>query len=128
MIGGVTIVTDLENITVGDMMLRNGKRVVHTDVKAMAAQWIVTAFNFLKGEWFLNLNEGTPWLTVLNQKGNEDQVRVLVTQVVLRCPYVTAMVGPVLLTDMGDRYSRVEFTAALNDGTRITLAPFIVGE
>jgi hypothetical protein len=127
MIGGVTIVTDLENITVGDMMLRNGKRVVHTDVKAKAAQWIVTAFNFLKGEWFLNLNEGTPWLTVLNQKGNEDQVRVLVTQVVLRCPYVTKL-ERLELIDQGDRYTRIEFTAALNDGTRITLAPFIVGE
>lgn len=127
MIGAVAITTDLENLFVGDMMLRNGKRVVYTSVQAKAAQWVVTAFNFLKGEWFLDLDEGTPWLSVLNEIGNGEAVRVLVTQVVTRCPYV-ARLESVTVTDMGDRYSRIEFTAALNDGTRLTLAPYVIGE
>jgi hypothetical protein len=123
---GVALTTNLENLIVGDMLLENADFVLLDNTREETRQRIVVRLNFFRGEWFLNLLEGTPWFDVLGAKGAEDDLRVLVSQVVSSTEGVAA-VESITVTEGARRTYAVDFTVRVIDGSVLTFNSFVIG-
>lgn len=119
--------TDAENLVVGDLKLTNADYVVLNNTREETRQRIMTRLNFFKGEWFLNLNAGSPWFSVLGEKGAEDDLRVLVSQVVLDTEGIAALESITIERVPGTRDYNVPFTVKVIDGSVLTFSSFVVG-
>jgi hypothetical protein len=123
---GVVCETNSENLTVGDLKLTNADYVVLSNTREETRQRIVVQLNFFRAEWFLNLDSGTPWFSVLGEKGAEDDLRVLVSQVVLGTEGVAALES-ITVTETSPRAYAVNFTVKVIGGTVLTFSSFVVG-
>jgi hypothetical protein len=124
---GVTIKASVTNPTPGDLQLGDdGDEVVLTELQLEVAQRLWVAFNFFLGEWFLNLDEGTPWFQRILGKGVSDRDRV-----------IRAVLGQVILTTEGvhaitrfsysvdrNRMMSFKFTCSLEDGSTFKSTEF----
>lgn len=124
---GVTIAATALNPDPGDFQLSaSGDEVVLTELRLEVAQRLWVAFNFFLGEWFLNLDEGTPWFQRILGKGVQDRDRV-----------IRAVLGQVILTTEGvhaitkfsyevDRQRKMSFrfTCSLEDGSTFKSTDF----
>jgi hypothetical protein len=120
---------DAENPDVGDLLLLNGQ-VIFTSVLAdEVAQRLLVRFNFWRGEWFLNLLAGTPYIEAILGKGIPDRVvRSVFTAVVVGCAGVAALDSMTIAREHPRRLV-VEFTARLEDGSTFRsteYGPFVV--
>jgi hypothetical protein len=122
----VALTTNAENLQVGDLMLENADFKVLTNIREEVRQRIIVCLSFFRGEYFLNLNEGTPWFTTLGEKGAEEDLRVLVTQVVSQVDGV-ASVESCVVTPGERRQYAVDFSARTIDGDVVTFNSFVVG-
>ena len=70
----------------GDLDLSTNDLQIVTGSAAIL-QELTIRYRFFLGEWFLNEEEGTPWIRdVLKKNPNEAQVRAMVSQVALDTP------------------------------------------
>lgn len=120
---------DDENLDVGDLRLVNGQLVFTDTLADEVAQRLLVMLNFFRGEWFLNLDAGTPYLEAVIGKGIPARViRGVFTRVVTLCKGVAA-VDKLEFTTTPERRLELEFVARLEDGSvfRSTqYGPFVV--
>lgn len=125
---GCTTFVTVVNPDLGDLMLDEagtGAFVVHTLLAREVAQRIHVRLKFFKGEWFLNLDEGTPWYQELLVKGASDRtIRSVFGQVIGECPGVAELTSLSYALDKRTRRLSLRFTARLDDGTTLRSADF----
>lgn len=120
---------DAENTDVGDLLLRNGQLVFTSELADEVAQRLLVRLNFWRGEWFLNLLAGTPYLEAVIGKGIPDRViRGVFSAVVLGCAGVAALDSLTIGYETPRRLV-LRFVARLEDGTTFRsteYGPFVV--
>jgi hypothetical protein len=126
----ICIKADDINPDEGDLLLsETGDFVFHTVLGNEVAQRLRVRFEFWRGEWFLDLDAGTPFFEHILKKGPSDAIiRSIFSQVILGTEGVDA------LTKFAYSVSRtremtVTFEARLKDATTFRsrdYAPFVV--
>lgn len=92
---GVTIAVDMDNPDLGDLRLdTTGHEVFVDDLSAEVAQRLTVRFNFEKGEWPLDLLEGTPLYEAILLKAPSDRIiRAVFEQVITGTQGVATLTG-----------------------------------
>lgn len=125
----LTLVEDDTNPIVGDLRIVNGALHFTRDLGEEVAQRIMVRFNFWLGEYFLNLNAGTPYLTAIFEKGVPDNtIRSVLTQIIATTKGV-ASVDELSYTVDERRTMDVRFKARLANGATLTsgrYGPFVI--
>lgn len=126
----VVLKATVNNPDVGDMQLSdNGDLVMVTDLSTEVAQRLQVAFNFFKGEWFLDLDEGTPWFQYILVKAPQDRViRTVFTQLIANTEGV-ASVSKFAYSISKDRKISLSFECVLKDASTFSTAnytPFVL--
>ncbi len=121
---------DAENPIVGDLEMRNGNLVWTSDLQEEVVQRLRARFEFFKGEWYLDANEGTPYHgVILGNKGLTDAAaRAIFANIIRTTPGISTLVSIVVVRLPG-REMRVDFNARLEDGFLLSsrrIPPFIV--
>lgn len=122
--------TNATNLDLGDLMLGDdGDEVVLTDLGLEVGQRLTIAFNFFKGEWFLDLDEGTPWFQYIFRKGVRDRIiRAVLGQVILSVEGV-ATLNKFSYEISKQRVMSVRFDCTLEDSSTFrstNYAPFVI--
>jgi hypothetical protein len=105
------------DITSGDVTLSGGD-IVMIDGPQSVAQRLEQKFRLWRGEWFLDIGSGFPWLeSVMGQRPRPEVLRSLVSDLVSSDPDIRAMTNLDLDFDGVDRRLRIAFNAVLSDGT-----------
>lgn len=124
----ITQVATEINPVVGDLMLdEKGDLVVHTTLAAEVAQRLFVRLNFFRSEWFLDLNEGTPYYEHLLRKAGDRAIRAIFGAVI-RGTEGVAELSKFNYT-VANRHLTLSFRARLTDGTVFNssdFAPFVV--
>jgi hypothetical protein len=128
---GVTLVSSITNPDVGDMALTDtGEEVLRTDLAEEVAQRLKVRLNFFRGEWFLNLNAGTPWYQRLLVKDPKDAIiRAIFTRVIGGTEGVAQVMSLSYDIDRRTRELSLRFRARLEDGSTFVSTdypPFVV--
>lgn len=128
--GAVTLFATILNPDVGDRMLDSaGRAVMLDDLAQETAQRLHIRLNFFKGEWFLNLESGTPYYQRIFRKAPPDKViRAVFRDIILGTPGVAAL--DKFSYSIVNRVLRLNFTARLKNGAVLRSAdfpPFAVG-
>lgn len=129
MLSAITTTATTLNPDVGDRILDEaGHAVVLDNFAAETAQRIFVKLNFAKGEWPLNLDEGTPYFEHILRKGPTDSI-------------IRSVFGSVISKDEGvsqlnklsysikNRRLTLEWTATLKTGVVLKSTdylPFVV--
>lgn len=125
----LTLEIDPDNIVAGDLHLENGQVHFWDGIEAHLQKTIVL-LKFVKGEWFLNVEEGVPYFThVLVHNPNLRAVRSLLKQALLATPGAVSVRSLDLQIDRPTRALAVAFALAFDDGTLLNSAdypPFIL--
>lgn len=121
---------DINNPVAGDLYLDPlGHTRLVTKLSEEVAQRLFVRFQFFKGEWFLNLDEGTPYYQLIMVKNPPDAiVRAVFGQVIEGCDGVEAL-RTLTYTVNRQRHMTLKFTALLEDGSIFNssdFAPFVV--
>lgn len=121
---------DINNPDVGDLLLSpSGQEVLRTALADEVAQRLYVRFAFFKGEWFLDLNQGTPWYQwILRKRPGDNTIRAVLSQVILGTTGV-ASVPKLSYTITSDRQMTIKFTARLADGSTFdstSYPPFLI--
>ncbi len=102
-------------LTDGDIVIRNGDIVTITEPQA-TAQRLEQKLLLWRGEWFLDVNAGFPWLQdILGRRPSPQVVRSLIFDLVQSDPEVRA-VESLTIETADERGLRIEFTARLQNG------------
>jgi hypothetical protein len=125
----VTIV-DENNPDLGDVYVdAAGQTVLLTSLTDEVAQRLWVRFRFFKGEWFLNLNAGTPWFGDILTRAPSDQIiRAVLTSVIKGTEGVES-VRRLEYSISPQRRLTVDFEAVLKDASTFsttTYGPFEV--
>jgi len=126
----VTLKATELNPNVGDLALNEaGDFYLHTTLAAEVAQRLTVRLNFFRGEWFLDLEEGTPYFQQILGKGASDRtIRSIFGQVITGCPGVAGLIS--FSYSVGrDRRLTLRFRARLDDQTVFVsdeYGPFVV--
>ena len=125
---GVSIVsdgTDPNNPDAGDLLLDAlGREVLVTDLAQEVAQRLTTRFQFEKGEWPLDLTEGTPFYsTILTKNPGDRVIRAVFDQVILGTEGVSQMVS-FDYTITPQRVMSVSFRCRLTNGVTFVSSDF----
>lgn len=90
-------------------------------------QRLKQAFRFLKGSWFLDIQEGIPYVDYVLIKGpNLSVVSEIFRSVILRDPDVARILSFSLDVDSDTRSALVTFRAKLKDGSAREIGPLII--
>lgn len=109
------------DLSAGDVTVAGGDLVMIADAQA-TRQRLEQKLRLWRGEWFLNINAGFPWLQdVLAQQPRPEVLRSLVSDLVTRDPGVKAMPRLELSFEGVDRRLRIKFDATLINGTTETV-------
>lgn len=126
----VTLKTDINNPDPGDLYLDlGGHEVVRTALADEVAQRLTVRFSFWLGEWFLNLDEGTPWVDRILVKAPTDLVIRTVLGNIVRSTEGVAELTKLTYSISRARVMSVSIEAQLEDGTTFTTrdyAPFVL--
>ena len=124
----LTLEEDPDNPTVGDLHLLNGQ-IHFWDGDKAKIQKVSVLLKFIKGEWFLNTEEGIPYFTqVLVHHPNSRTIVALFRKALLLTPGAIAA-DVTLDINRAERTARVNFTLKFEDGTELKssdFGPFIV--
>lgn len=113
----VNFMATVINPDIGDMELdESGEVVVHTVLGAEVAQRLGIRFRFFKREWFLNLDEGTPWLNILTKGAPDRLIRSILGQVITGTQGISELLK-LSYSVSAARVLSVSFTARLEDGS-----------
>ncbi len=126
----MTLVADLNNPEPGDLWLNDGGDAEVTTVLAEeVAQRLHVRFRFFRGEFFLDLTEGTPWFERIFVKAPPDRVIRSVLSSVIRGTEGVAELTQLSYEITKTRQLLVNFRAKLVDGSNLstqTFGPFVV--
>ncbi len=127
---GVVTVTTEWNPDLGDLALDEaGLEVVHTSLADEVAQRLNVRLRFFRGEWFLNLLEGTPYYQQILVKAPSDRIiRTVFTAVILGTEGVLSL-RSLEYTISAQRELSLVFEAQLQDGSTFSTSdypPFVV--
>jgi hypothetical protein len=113
---GITISTSETNPDAGDLALSDaGLEVVHTSLADEVAQRLAVRLRFFRGDWFLNLLEGTPYYQFVLVKSPSDVVlRSIFTKVIASTEGVASVIS-LDYTVSSARVMTLEFEARLAD-------------
>jgi len=74
------------------------------------AQGILVRLKNIKGEWFLDLENGVPWFTsILGAKYNEMEVRGIILDTITKAPGVTELISLVMTFNASTRSLDIAF-------------------
>lgn len=122
---------DSENPIVGDLQLVNGQLVLTATLAEVVAQRLRIRFQFFKGEWFANPDEGFPFFQDVFVKAPDlGRITDLFRDAIMGVNGVASITSLSILLVAGTRTLNVVFIAALTDGTTLSSAdfkPFTVG-
>lgn len=76
----------------GDYTFGKGAANFFIDSPATVRQSIETRLRLLQGEWYLNTEEGTPWLQEVLDKGHSQTYDLVIQTRILRTPGVRGIV------------------------------------
>lgn len=96
----------------GDMLFGHGVRDFWKDVPDAPAQCVVTRLRLNTGEWFLNLDEGTPWDTKILGKGTKHVRDVVIETRIVETQGVKELIS---YDSVLDRHSRMFVVGATID-------------
>jgi|SRR5690554_4587278 len=103
-------------LTDGDITIANGDAQFISEPQA-TRQRLEQKLRLWRGEWFLNVNAGFPWLQdVLGQRPRPEVLRSLVFDLVSSDPGVKAVSALSLEFEGVERQLRISFDARLIDG------------
>ncbi len=125
----LTLQIDPDNQIEGDLHIENGQ--IHWwDGQEARLQKTIVLLKFVKGEWFLNVEEGIPYFThILIHNPNLRVIRALLKQALLASPGATRVQSLTLDWDRPRRVLRVNFALEFDDGAILSSAdypPFIL--
>lgn len=128
---GVTTTVSILNPDLGDLALDDaGQEVVRTTLADEVYQRLLVRFNFFRGEWFLNLDEGTPYYGEILVKNPSDRIiRLVFTTLILGTVGVAALPLFSYSLDSRARTLSLTFRATLRDGSVFSSAdypPFVM--
>jgi len=105
------------DLSSGDVQISSGD-VVYIDEPSSTRQRLEQKFRLWRGEWFLNVNAGFPWMQdVLGQKPRPEVLRSLAYDLVVNDPGVRSVDDLTTGFENVDRQLRITFTARLISGT-----------
>ncbi len=117
----------VENPDIGDMLLDNaGHEVVLTAMADEVAQRLFVRLNYFRGEWFLNLLEGTPYYEHILIKAPSDRaVRTVFSSVIRQTEGVAELLS---LTYSINRQRRLNLSFAVRcaDGSVVKINDYPV--
>lgn len=122
-------VADLENPTVGDLQLVNGSYVVIGDTpttfRDAVAQTVRNRICFIKGEWFLDAFEGTPYFEQI-WVSNPDLslIRAIFRKVIAGTEGIASVEEVTLALNRETRELTVSFIATMVDGDTLNSKDF----
>ncbi len=116
--------TDVGNTNIGDLYLNaQGDVVLETSLAEEVAQRLFVRLNFWQAEWFLNLDEGTPYYQHILGKASNRMINSVFSQVVRGTEGVAELIS--LTFSVTNRQLRLIFKARLTDGTIFNSADFL---
>lgn len=125
----LSLVVDPENIVVGDLHLEGGQ-LHFWDGQEAHLQKALMLLKFVKGEWFLNVDEGVPYFThVFVHNPNLRVIRQLFKQALLATPGSKSVKSLNLSLDRPSRGLTITFELVFDDGTVLSSAdypPFVL--
>jgi hypothetical protein len=127
---GVVLSADVDNPDVGDLALdATGNAVGKTSLAECVQQRLTVRLNFFRGEWFLDLDAGTPYFEYILVKAPQDRlIRMVFAQVIGGCEGV-AQLTRLSYSISRDRRMTLSFDAQLADGSTfrsVEYPPFVV--
>lgn len=130
----LTTVADLDNPIVGDIHLQNGSYVIIGDTPETfaeaVAQTIRNRLAFIKGEWFLDKREGTPYFEqIWVENPDLSLIRSIFKSVIGETEGVASVDKVELSLNRSTRELTTDFIAKLVDGQTLDsrdFAPFIM--
>ncbi len=126
----VTSALSIDNPDEGDLALDSkGRFFVRTELKDIVEQRIRVRLRFFRGEWFLNLDAGTPYYQVLFVKGVGNNVIRSVFSQILSVEGVQSILELIPERDAKTRVLKLTFKLKLEDGTTFSSTdykPFVV--
>lgn len=126
----LTATADADNPVEGDIHLEGGDLVWTSGLALEVAQRLRVRLRFFKGEWFLDLQEGTPWFQEILVKGVSDQaIRAVFSTIIRTCPGVASLDSLEFTQSGTARELVLDFRAKLEDGSTFQAKdhpPFIV--
>jgi hypothetical protein len=112
----VTRTATLTNPDVGDLQLDDkGDVVLLTSLAEEVAQRLFVRLQFFAGEWFMDLNEGTPYYQSILRKASDSVVRSIFRQVIDGTEGVSEVQQ--FSYSVAQRNLTLRFRARLTDGT-----------
>ena len=128
---GVTVVTDLINPVPGDLRLgEDGDIVMVSTLIDEVIQRLTVRFEFGQGEWFMDLNQGTPWFQSIFGKGKRDAlIRAVFTDIIEGTEGISRVLSIDYTLNKPTRELTLRFKALLTDGTTFNsedFRPFVV--
>ena len=104
------------NVGTNDLILE-GNDLLMIDNAERVAQQILITLRFWYGEWFLNVNEGVPYLEyILIKKPNMAHIRQILTEQIQSVEGVKAVTDMTLEFDQRARTLLVEYSATTDYG------------
>lgn len=120
----LTLNPDPDNPIQGDLHLLNGQ--IHF-WDGFNAKWqkTIVLLKFIRGEWFLNTEEGIPYFTqVLVHNPDSKAIVSLLRKAILASPGCASVPVCTLDRDRAQRTATLNFKAIFDDGTVLTSADF----
>jgi hypothetical protein len=120
---------DADNLIEGDLRLTNHQFTFTVPRSSTAiAQKLRNRLKFFLAEWFLDRRQGLPFYQrILVKNPNSRAIRSIFRQTILTTAGI-ASVDELQLTINADRTSRLDFRAALDDGSEpLVFSDFILG-
>lgn len=120
----LTLNVDPDNPVPGDLHLLNGQ--IHF-WDGFNAKWqkTIVLLKFVRGEWFLNIEEGIPYFTqILVHNPDSKAIVSLLRKALLASPGAVSVPVLTLTIDRPSRTATVNFQVVFDDSTVLTSADF----
>lgn len=96
------------NIKTGDLVVKDGDLIIVSNAERVAQQVLITLREWL-GEWFLNTNDGIPYLEyILVKNPNENHIRQILTEA------IESVDGVTKVTELEFTFNRILRTLSVN--------------
>ena len=95
----------------GDYTFGQGDNTFLINSPEAVAQAVKTCFDLWRGQWFLDLNSGTPWIQSVLGKQSPDVYNLAIRQHILQTQGVSSIIS--FDTTVDSKTRRVSFTATI---------------
>lgn len=118
---------DAQNPTLGDLRVADGKPVMVTGADAIA-QEIRVRLRWWRGEHFLDLAAGVPYLQQILGKGvSEEAIRAVLREEIESVPGVGHVESITIVTDRPNRFATITIDVVTEDGEDVRVRGLELG-